>query len=250
MLATFLIAFHSRRIDNLSQVVRFLSLHHPDVVAESEIIFLCQDQCGVVDNDFLESKMINLKLPYMEKCKALNHGVRLAKSDKLVVLDSDRILPPGYFSDVLRNLKIGTAVTVRRTHRLHFSKGDNDIVSKNFAFNVENRSVSNEPFTRNLFSGNISIHKSDYWRAGGMDENYVGYGFEDNDMAMRIIQAGIIPVFRNEIEFHLFHESITYGSGDQKKMFLINGIRYCKNWDLPIPSQLQKEINDYTRNLI
>jgi hypothetical protein len=250
MLATFLIAFHTRRIDNLTQTVRFLSKNHPDVVAESEVIFLCQDQCGFVDNDFAKSRMVNLRFSCMEKCKALNQGVRESVSDRIVILDSDRILPPGYFSDVLRCLKPGTAVTTKLIHRVMHSSADVDIESGDYNFQLEHRSVSNDPYNRNLFAGNVAIHKSDYWNAGGMDEEYVGYGFEDSDMAMRVVQSGIKPVFRSDAELHLFHEPATYGPTDQKKLFLNNGIRYCKNWNIPIPPPLQAEINAYTRRFI
>lgn len=250
MLATFLIAFHTRRIDNLTQVVRFLSRNHPDVVKESEVIFLCQDQCGVVDNDFATSRMVNLRLVRMEKCKALNHGVHLAQSDKIVVLDSDRILPAGYFSDVLQNLEPGNAVTAKVTHRLKRPFADADIVAGEYDYEYESRSTSNALFSRNLFAGNVALHKTDYWHAGSMDEGYVGYGFEDSDMTMRLSRTGISAIFRPEIELHLYHEGATYGPTDQKKMFLNNGIRYCKNWNLPVPSQLQKEIDQYCRRFV
>lgn len=250
MLATFLIAFHTRRIDNLTQTVRFLERFHPEVVSQSELILLCQDRCGFVDNGFAKSRTESMQLPCMQKSKMLNHGARIAQSDKIVVLDSDRILPAGYFCDVLYSLEPLTAITTKTMRRLLIAHSDQDILDGEYKFQVEERSTSNHPYMRNLFAGNVALHKADYWAAGGMDEAYEGYGFEDSDMAQRLIRRKVQGVFRPEIELHLYHESQTYGEGDQKRMFLSNGVRYCKNWNLPVPPPLQKEIDDYMRRFV
>ena len=92
--------------------------------------------------------------------------------------------------------------------------------------------------------------KQDYLDVGSMDESYVGYGFEDHDMTRKLEQNHIQAIFRPEIELHLYHERLTYGSGDQKKMFLDNGLRYCRKWKLPIPDCLRTEINLYKRKLV
>lgn len=250
MLASFVMSFHSRRIDNVTQVVRFLKHYHSDVIAKSEIIFLCQDQCGCIDTGFAESHMVNLRLDCMQKCKAINHGVHIAKAEKIILIDSDRILPAGYYNQVLNDLTPDKAITARITHRLLQPVGDADIFSANYSYIEEHRSESNQPYARNLFAGNVAFFKSTFFSVGGMDESYIGYGFEDSDMTMKIIHSGVKPIFRPEIELHLYHEPMTYGHQDQKVLFLKNGIRYCKNWNIPIPATLQEEINEYTGRLL
>ena len=252
MLAAFIIPFPVARIDNVLQTVRFLEINHPEIVKISEIILMCQDRCGKIDTKFPHYQLHNMKCPYMEKCKLVNKGVECVSphTENLVFLDSDRVLPPGYFNDVLNNLKEGTAVTTKRLLRLTKPFSDQDILDGKYTYEEENRSIDNKALMRNLFAGNCTMKKKDFLKAGGMDEDYVGYGFEDHDMTNRIVQAGIEPVWRDEVELHLFHERLTYGSGDQRKMFLDNGLRYCRKWNLPIPGKLQHEINEYTKRMI
>lgn len=247
---SFVIPFPLARLDNVQQTLRLLHAHDPEVVEQSEIVLVCQDRCGKIDTKFAKYKLINMDLPNMQKCKLLNEAVRQTTYDTLVVLDSDRVLPKGYFKRVLATHQEDTAVTTKILYRLVRPVNDQDIIDGRFEFEEENRSVENKSLMRNLFAGNIVLKKSDYWKAGGMDESYIGYGFEDHDMTNRLVKAGIKPVWLDDVELHLYHERLTYGSGDQKKMFLDNGLRYCRKWNLPIPGKLQEEIKQYTKNII
>ncbi len=40
-------------------------------------------------------------------------------------------------------------------------------------------------------SCNLGIWRSDFERVGGFDESYEGWGFEDSDLAIRLIRAGV-----------------------------------------------------------
>lgn len=250
MLASFLIPFHTWRIDNLTQTLRFLYLNHPDVVTESEVILLCQDQCGQIDTKFKNTILQNMRLDVMKKPFVLNHGVTLAESELLVILDSDRVLPRDYFRKVIEAFTPNTMVTTAKMHQLLHAVGDHDIIDGNYEFNVDYRDRGAKPYTRSVFSGNVVLSKTDYLRVGGMDEDYVGYGFEDSDMTATLLQDGVVPVFRDEIELHLHHQQWTYGKGDQKQLFLANGVRYCRKWNYPLPPQIEKEIKARMRNLI
>lgn len=250
MIASFVIPFPLARLDNVMQTLRFLEYYHLDVVEQAEIVLMCQDRCGKIDTKFAKYQLHNMKCPYMEKCKLVNRGVAVSQSDVLVMLDSDRILPPGYFKDVIGSLKEGAVVTTKTIHHLSRPYGDQDIKDKKYQYVKDTRTTDNTALNRNLFAGNVVLTKADFLKAGGMDEEYVGYGFEDHDMTNRLLAAGIQPVWRDEIELHLHHEGQTYGIGDQKRMFIDNGLRYCRKWNLPIPPKLQAEINAYTRNLV
>ena len=54
---------------------------------------------------------------------------------------------------------------------------------------------------------NLAVWKSDFMAVNGFDESFVGWGFEDSDLVIRLIQAGI---FRKSGKFalpvlHLYH---------------------------------------------
>jgi hypothetical protein len=242
MLSSFIISFHSFRIDNLLQTIRFLESNHPDVVAHSELILLCQDQISPIKSSFANTQTVCMHLPNMQKCKAINHGAKLAAANKIILLDSDRILPPGYFLKVLTTLQPKTVVSARTTHRLTRMATDQEI--NEVPFKLEPRKHTN------IFSGNASFYVSDYWAAGGMNEKYIGYGWEDDDMSQRMLHSRANFVYREEIEIHLHHHRDSYGTGDQKIMYLNNGIRFHSEWNLPIEAHLREELNDYTKDLI
>lgn len=250
MLASFIIGFHTRRLDNLLQTIRFLELWHPAVVADSELILVCQDRCGKIDNAFKETQHFNLEVENMQLPKLSNFGVEQAYSENIVLLESDRILPPGYFADAISKLEPGQQVTTKNMLKLTKMASDKDIIDGTFEHRNEYRSVTNELLRRNMWSGNTLFKKEDFEKAGRMDETYIGYGWADHDMTCAMEAVGVKSIFREEIELHLYHEPLTYGAGDQKWLFIQNGLRFCRKWNQPLPDTLKDEISRYSKILI
>lgn len=60
-----------------------------------------------------------------------------------------------------------------------------------------------------LLSGHFSIHRGDLLRVNGFDENYVGWGYEDDDLGMRLYMAGFQSrsLIRSAHTLHLSHPS-------------------------------------------
>ena len=60
---------------------------------------------------------------------------------------------------------------------------------------------------RQTFGGHFSIYKKDIESVNGYDENYVGWGGEDQDMAMRLVMAGLrgTSVIKTARILHLWH---------------------------------------------
>jgi GT2 family glycosyltransferase len=58
-----------------------------------------------------------------------------------------------------------------------------------------------------LRGGNFSIHKADIAKVNGFDENYVGWGQEDDDLGQRLYLAGLTgrSVVASAITLHLHH---------------------------------------------
>ena len=55
---------------------------------------------------------------------------------------------------------------------------------------------------------NLSLYKSDFTKIGGFDESYVGWGLEDSDLIVRLINSGVYnkKIVRGAVVFHLWHE--------------------------------------------
>jgi hypothetical protein len=186
-----------------------------------------------------------MHLPYVT-----NIGVDAASAEKIVILESDRILPPGYYTDIFKELVPGKIITTDGMVKLEEPVEDsviddivlhsNDIMCKH---HPESRTTSNQLGMRNAFSGNTSITKTDYLRVGKMDETYKGYGWADSDMTNTVTQAGIqIDYKRWYREIHLYHPQLTYAEVDQSQMFTDNGIYFCKKWGVEQPQWLKDDI--------
>jgi len=134
--------------------------------------------------------------------------------------------------------------------KLMHAATDPEIREQRFQFHDEHRDHRNQLGMRNQWSGNTAICKSDYLRAGRMDETYQGYGWADSDMTNRCSHAGIEAQWRPEIELHLWHPPATYGSGDQKQLFINNGLHFCKTWGVPLPPWFREEIARHKRVML
>jgi predicted glycosyltransferase involved in capsule biosynthesis len=247
MLASIVIPFHTKRIDNTTQTIKFLEYYQSDLLSESELILVCQDRCGKIDSTFKQTKLINLNFADMWTAKQTNIGVYESCSENICILDSDRILPKGYMKQEFSSLQPKQMITTALIGNLSRTCSDRDILEKDYDISIEERTQNNTILMRNMFSGSPIFKKKDYLDAGGMDENIHGYGWADHDMTARMTRIGVEAIFRDVIELHLFHERKTYDtSSDSKKMFIESGLYYCRTWGLPIPTLLREEISRYT----
>ena len=151
---------------------------------------------------------------------------------------------------MIDQLEEGIQITTKNMIKFSRALTDEEIATgqwklpwnQNASYKEEHRSDTNEVGRRNMWSGNTAFMKSDFEKAGRMDESYKGYGWADSDMTYAMETAGVKSVYRDELEFHLWHPSATYGEGDQKKMFIDNGVRFCKKWDKEQPAWFKREI--------
>lgn len=255
MIASFIIGFHSARMDNLTQTLYFLDKYHLETIQECELVLICQDKCEeIIKENWKSQQQFNMEAECMQLPIVTNFGINQSQSEKIIVLESDRILPKGYFSSVIAQLKNGVQITTKNMIKFAKPFTNEEIDSKEWKttqdFNHEHRSENNEIGLRNMWSGNTAFMKSDFMNAGKMDESYKGYGWADSDMTYTMEKIGVQSIYRDELELHLWHPSATYGDGDQKQMFIDNGLRFCKKWEKDHPDWFKKEIKNHCRKNI
>jgi hypothetical protein len=186
----------------------------------------------------------------MQLPKLTNFGVNQASCQKIVVLESDRILPLGYYATILPQMKKGIQITPKMVWKLSHPYSDEEIIESKFEYTEDARTEDNQLGTRNMWSGNTAFMKADFEDAGKMDECYRGYGWADSDMTNTMEAIGVKSIFRPEIELHLWHPAATYGKGNQKQMFLENGLRFCRKWNKPLPEWFRQELTQHSKGIL
>ena len=66
------------------------------------------------------------------------------------------------------------------------------------------------PHKPKLVGCHFSLPRDDVWRVNGFDQNYVGWGYEDDDFARRLYLSGVHPasVITEARALHLWHPSL------------------------------------------
>jgi hypothetical protein len=65
------------------------------------------------------------------------------------------------------------------------------------------------PTKPKVMAGNLAVWRKDFERVNGFDEQFIGWGCEDDDLGQRLRQSGvrIAPIFGYTQAYHLWHPS-------------------------------------------
>jgi hypothetical protein len=241
-LCSFNIYCHSRRVQEVRQTLRFLFRREPDLMASSEILLICQDRVEFPDL-WPNLRMVNLDLPGFNKPAMVNAGVEESLSERIILLDCDRILPAGYFSRVVEEMMPGVVITPRLLYRLKRRYSDEEIEAGAVEKEEDFRTPVVEPGKKNAFSGNAAFVRDDFLWLGGMDEEFVNYGCSDADFTLTVLQSGMEIRYVEEEELHLWHPKDMTATA----FWLINtksAFRLSMKWGMPV----EKRFMDYAKD--
>jgi glycosyltransferase involved in cell wall biosynthesis len=185
-----------------------------------------------------------------------NKGIALCTTGYIVQIDGDIIIHPKFIEDHLEmqragHFMVGSRVMLspEQTERLikqgyvDFKKLSREKLALN---GLRNR------FLRNLLArlyktkgkhkfyakgANIAFYKNDILRINGYNETFVGWGSEDRDVAIRLMNAGVkkLSIKMGAVCYHLYHklnernnelhnEDLMYEAISKKLVWAENGL--------------------------
>lgn len=142
-------------------------------------------------------------MPYCRSW-AFNIGANQAKGQVLVLHDNDMLVPVDYASQVLDRIRCGFEVVNLKRFVFYLAE------AHTASYFAGTGSVSAEPpelITQNLEGGgSVAITREAYARIGGMDEQFIGWGGEDNEFWGRAQTLSVWP-YANLPIVHLWHSA-------------------------------------------
>ena len=154
-----------------------------------------------------------------------NKAIRNASGDYIILTDGDMILHPDFVKDHAASAKLGffiqgsrvllDEITTKKTienHRLRFSWISKGITNR---FNAMHNALLmhiiliEKKDYHGIRSCNMSAWRQDIFAINGFNEAFVGWGREDSEFALRLLNSGIMRLNLRfgAICYHLWHRS-------------------------------------------
>ena len=222
------------------------------------------EQCQktlIVDGrtDYIPMGFEIINVPRFQKkfswAKMWDAGVYSARYEKIIYLDSDRLLPKSFIEQALEVKDKQFLFTSKHFHmlkdieldkcqrflELNLGKGvflDDDFVGQ-FRYEPRFKNPLLGP-GKNVMSGSVVFTKKTYHESGGVDPWYCGHGaFADTDYHFQTAKQGCEFIDLEIPEIHYHHLKID-NKGEEldhialARLGLDNFIYYCKKWELPL----------------
>jgi len=160
---------------------------------------------------------------------ARNNGIRHAKGDYLIFFDCDFLVLPRTIPQHFKLAKQGkfiaggyknmdetatqkafqSTITADLLNRLDERYSERPLIKthRRFIKRTVLMRLHLAPPQKQSLGGHFSIHKKDLERVNGYDENFVGWGGEDEDLGIRLVRAGVHcrSAIRSAKVLHLWH---------------------------------------------
>ena len=218
-----------------------LSLLHQTLMID-ELVFAddgSKDDVADVIKDLVDRCPFEIKVVYQEDigfrlARSRNNGARVATGDFLIFLDQDVIMPDDFIEKIYNNRKVKRITFTRGFLTSEEEKNRiQEIINKKYDFNEIYKIIytyqDNKNFRRVMYKDifysflyklklrkrgakiaglMFALYKTDYLAINGFDENYRGWGKEDDDFCNRFFKYGgeTYCVLLKECIIHMYHK--------------------------------------------
>jgi glycosyltransferase involved in cell wall biosynthesis len=140
---------------------------------------------------------------------ALNHGVKNATKEIVVLLDADIIFDKNLIEKSLDLLSISAWVIPFDSYCYLDLETTNNFLNLDYDFSINEQFPFKACIHRHTLGAMNIIKKADYEKIGGFDERLVDWGFDDNVFAHKAdVILGEYKRTKDRV-FHLYHERNT-----------------------------------------
>jgi glycosyltransferase involved in cell wall biosynthesis len=180
--------------------------------------------------------------------RSRNKAILKASGDYIILIDGDSILHPHFIKDHIYNAESGYFV---QASRVLFSENQTKaVINGNFFypftsfFELKNRKNSiHSKFLSFIFSSkknnirgikthNMAFYKTDCENINGFNNNFEGWGREDSEFVVRLINSGVNRknIRFNAIQYHLWHTENSRISLEKNNEMLNEAINSQMKW--------------------
>lgn len=156
--------------------------------------------------------------------RSRNNAIIASSCDYIVFIDGDIIIHKDFIKDHVQFSQSGTFVNGSRvilSSELSKKLLSGELKRVGYRFITEKNNINGLriPFMHKIVKGpqytiqrikgcNMAFWKSDLVAVNGFDESFVGWGREDSDMAIRLMNKGVIRKNLKfcAIEYHIYHK--------------------------------------------
>lgn len=235
--------------------------------SESDIAASVGDYAS--DLPFASVKHVRQENRGFRLARSRNNGIREASGDYLVFWDQDTMATRGYLDLYARHGRRGeflVAFPVMLSEQQSARIGPETVVlgdysglltpdqvrvirrqyvKDSFYYHV-GRVVKFRRFRPKVRGGCFGIMRDDLFLVGGFDENYHGWGAEDDDIGRRLYRGGVAgrTVFRDEFIVHLWHEHRTGGEASPNLDYYNRRIREIAAGDYMAVNGIDNPLGD------
>lgn len=181
--------------------------------------------------------------------KVRNEGFKASSADYIIITDGHSVPHPCFVEDHIKAMQPGYFVQGKRMLVSERAAGPftnpglrkcikmcikGELTGCHHLLRVPGFTVRNRGL-RGIKTCNLALYRKDFLAVNGLNEDFVGWGREDSELAVRLFKYGLkrkdTPF--SAIVFHLWHEPGSSEFLDRNDMLLEETIRssdcYCKN---------------------
>ena len=172
-------------------------------------------------------RLVNQEHRGFQAARCRNNGAMASRAPYLIFFDGDCVFPPDHLRQHIRARRPGyvrTGDSYRLEEEPTTRIDDVAIISGMFVECVSEQELRRmrrrwikdslyaalrHPTKPKVMAGNLAVWREDFERVNGFDEQFIGWGCEDDDLGQRLRQAGvrIAPIFGYTQAYHLWHPS-------------------------------------------